>query len=159
MRGATRASWQDHNPRELVKRIMEKYPNDTPPQIRARVHTALQTKRDAKYLEAFIDYTIDNALAALNTNPDNTTRDDRRKQDEKYREEVARRAKKIKDQIINIVFMEFMTPFGKPLGQCTGEEGRALTDWFSRFFDGIADDQRLCDHRTEEDLRRIFINA
>jgi hypothetical protein len=55
-----------------------------------------------------------------------------------------------------IMFMKLPTPFGKPLGELTGKEGRKLAGWMGAIFKGVPDNKRLIDVKGEAQLREIW---
>jgi hypothetical protein len=59
-------------------------------------------------------------------------------------------------ELAPIMFMKLPTPFGKPLGELTGKEGRKLAGWMGAIFKGVPDNKRLCDVKGEAQLREIW---
>lgn len=73
--------------------------------------------------------------------------------------EEASAAQQAKDRLSDlapILFMRLPTPFGKPLGELTGKEGRKLAGWMGAIFKGVPDGKRLCDVKSEAALREVW---
>lgn len=165
-RGATRARREELDPINLVKRIMDQYPQADVDEICRRVKTALGG-RDKAYQPSFNDYCTRNHFNLLRRDEQlrlhaATRRQPRVTVTEEQRAVETRAAEHRANETINairqIVLMELPTPFDKPLGDLTESEGKQLTGWHAKLFEGIGN-RKLREARSENDLQAAWRNA
>lgn len=152
-----RARRDDLDPMTLVSMIWKKHPHADVEELCRRVNAALEGAY-AKYQRCFNDYAVRNHANLLAADEREGLR---RKQKTALAEqaiadkEVAMRMDAVMETVKNIVLMELATPFGKPLGDLTGAEGRRLTGWQRLLFAGIGN-KRLRDVKSEAELQAAW---
>lgn len=167
-RGATRASYDENNPRTLVKQIVDRYPEAALPEVQRRVKKAIGATANgdaSDYLDSFIDWTTANAFASL-TNTDRPK--DRPARATKKTSHAKPAAQKIAEQaelaatvssmkqgIKDAWRLEMPAPNGKPLGDCVGMEGAQFTGYFKAVFAGVGPNQKLREVKTGADLAKL----
>lgn len=158
--GAKRQSWKTHNPRDLLKEVMEAHHGADRIAIYKLFRERLREDSEAEeYIETMIEYWFANNYYSLvgppPRTPPNTTRSVAQSAD-KIRAAVK---KKIKEGA-KIALLEMMMPNGKPLKDCTGHECRELSgrvgDWLAEVARRVKARQLVADALTEADLQAIY---
>lgn len=103
-------------------------------------------------LKRWCDTTTDRVYKSIIAEPQPVSEE----QQEADRAEAERTAKDRLSALSHTILMNLPTPFGKPLGELTGREGRKLVGWQSQAFKGVGDTKRLRDVKSEIELRKIW---
>ncbi|MDE2022503.1 MAG: hypothetical protein KGI71_06350 [Patescibacteria group bacterium] len=153
--GAKRAAFQSHDPRPLLREIMDNHENTLQSQVtRDKVidiftdqilHTA---KR--RYLRQLIKWWATNAYNAALQSPMDKT--EQQKLNEKYIEHAK--------TMVAIKWFDWIMPNNKPLSDCTGNELQGMRRLIGRNFKKlttkIAPDQQVKDVFNREELQGFF---
>lgn len=164
-KGATRASFDDHNPRELVMRIWEDAGRPTGqhalPKLQERVRKALDN-RESDFLDAFIDHTTANCFAAILRDEKTANPPKKRSAPPPLAERIVTQAgqaleaatmlSRAKKAAVNDWLLEQVAPNGKALGDCTGMEGSQFIGFYKAIFSGVGAAQKLRDVKTGDDI-------
>jgi hypothetical protein len=169
-KGATSARREELDPINLVKKIMDKFPQAGVDEICRKVRSALAGP-DARYQDAFNNYATRNHFNLLHK--DELSGSKRIRVSTAAPTAVATTSAKVIEQraaaktaavartapiiknITNIVLMNLPTPFGKPLGDLNECEGRKLSGWQATVFNGVGK-RKLRDVKSEADLQTAF---
>lgn len=160
--GAKKATMREDNYREYLAHILERHPTAGREELFTIFRQGLGGNF-ARYQESVDRYAFDNGLAALEETSSRRTKTKLKVVATVSAEQIERERTKAREasmsrltEMAPILFMKLPTPFGKPLGELTGKEGRKLTGALAGFFKGVPDGKRLCDVRSEAGLREIW---
>jgi hypothetical protein len=126
--GAKRSTWRNSNPRELLHKIWQANQSATEDQLRELFWQ--ECKDDTDMLRACVEYTLDNALVALHSDPNRSAQ---RRQANRNSGATAQTA--LKERIhreAQVILLDLEMPNGKQLRACTGTECRTFGGWFGK---------------------------
>jgi hypothetical protein len=172
MTGAKRQSWRRANPRDVLKRLIDKSPDLTEDEALTECWEIVH--RDQQQMRTIYEYWFANNYRSL-TQPhtlaaarDEATRRERAARDEATRQEAARdvekTAQRIRSQIsqkieerVKIELLSMVLPNGKTLSQATREELVELGGWTAKVANQLQPNQTVAQAGlTEAQLRALY---
>jgi hypothetical protein len=153
-KGATRQSWRKHSVRDLLVAIIAKHPKASDRELLQEF--AAQCREDDDYLVACIEYSFDNAIAALRRENNRITADERAKRAAERANEAAEHAKNVARIKSGVVLGNLRMPNGKRLVDCFGRECQHFGGWVQRVGVEVGPDNLVGDKLSEKDLRALY---
>jgi hypothetical protein len=161
--GAKRQSTFASNPRDVLNRLMDKYPNKTERELRPKVKAHILDNPD--YVSAIFEYWYANNY--------NSLRDERRERNvspverqQKTEQKAAMAAEKVvrmektkqqfKARAVEFVLLDLMMPNGKVLGDCTGADCAKAGGWLTAIAERIRPDDIVSRMLSEDQVKDIF---
>lgn len=156
--GAKRQTWRNPSPREILRRLLEEYPNETEESTKSRMEDIILA--DKKLMSVVIEYWFTNNYRSL-TRPRPAPPSLEDQQDKKRARERAK--DQIKDRIkqeAKVMLLCLMLPHGKTLANSTGAECSSLAatigPWLSKIAAEVGDDKLVGEVLTEDRVRQLF---
>ena len=152
--GAKRQSWQQGNPRELLRRLMEDHKNWDRTRLLREFREQLD-KSPNSYLETIVEYWFANNYNSL-IDP---------REPDRIRDKVAvtKIRTKIEEHVetkAQLILLDLMMPNGKLLRDCTGQECRSLARsvgaWLARIAKRVKLRETVGTTLTENEVRELM---
>jgi hypothetical protein len=153
--GAKRQSWEKDNPRELLRRLIERHPENSRKRHLAEFKKLIANRES--YWNTIVEYWFSNNYSSLIDPPDQEERQSRAL--EKQAELQTRLEQEIEARV-KIALLDMVMPNGKALRECTGKECRHFSSkigaWLLRVAKQIKPTDRVGDVLTEKQLRKLY---
>src|SRR5262245_1617744 len=152
--GALRQSWREHNPRDMLKSMMDAYPNETQTQILRRFSEAVS--EDQNYLAVVIEYWFANNYRSLvrGSNPKGA----RAKPAPEIVAAKAATVEKIKERIKQeaIKLLDLVMSNGKPARENTFAFAAKEGGFWTKVSQMGKPKQRIGDVLSEDQIRKVI---
>jgi hypothetical protein len=150
---ATRQTWRHEAVRDLLADIVAANPTASDKSLLDKFIGRL--REDDDYFLAAGAYAFDNALRALRREQQRPTAAQKAAAASKRAQEAAEHARMV-SRIKVKVLLNILTPNGKKLRACTGEECQHFGGWYQRIAEKIGPTQLVGDVLKEKDLRALY---
>jgi hypothetical protein len=154
--GAKRQSWEKDNPRELLRRLIEKHPQYSRDRALSEFKKLLDGRQT--YIETIVEYWFSNNYASLVDRENDPVQRIKRigEQTAALREGL----NKAVETRVKIVLLDMVMPNGKPLRGCTGKEcgefARTIGAWLARVSKQIRPTDVVGDVLTEKQVATFY---
>ena len=145
--GAKRATWRSVNPRELLRRIIDGKPKADEAKWRESFWKEIEDDKD--YLQAIVEYWLDNNLRSL-SDPKLARRT------HGLQKQAISSVKATVAQRIRTTLLELKMPNGKTLGNCTGMECAKFGGWLTEVGNVVPASTKVADHLSEDEVRKLW---
>jgi len=164
--GAKVQSWAEHNPRELLKKLADANPGASQDGLLAILTKEAKAKRNGDYLDAIIAYWFANNYNSLTRHAPPAAPAQRAQVLATQRAARAARVdagvKALEAEIkreAQIILLDMVTPNGRTLKDCTGEDCAALGGWFAAVARATPPNCTVGQALTEDQLRTLYAEA
>ena len=153
--GATRQSWQEHNPREVLRGVMKQSPGASEKEVHDAVKEAVF--EDWRYLEAIYEYWFTNNYRAFEVHSsDHSVSVTARKRARALRAKLRKHIGKRHVAFVHGILMDMELSCGKLLRDATGSDLDKETGFLAEVRKHVKPLQVVGKHLTEEQLDSLW---
>ena len=165
--GAKRSTWRAANPRKLLREIMDANPDKSEEEWRElflrTIFDELQkiiggdVEKEESLLWAVIAYWLDNNIRSLiGRKIDEASVKPSSREREASVDAITGKLKDAVKREAEIMLLSMLTPNGKALGQCTGEECSHFGGWFRKVARAVGPSRLVGDVLSESQLKEMY---
>jgi hypothetical protein len=156
--GAKRVTYNDHNLRELLAKLMDKYPRANKEKIRSLLIDEVSKRGNEDYIRSCIEYACTNAVTSVFRKYDRPVIKQERHQHvqavQERKRELEVKVEKVVQRRAQVILMSLEMPNGKTLGECTGTYCQKLGGWYAAVGAKVKS-KKVADVLSEQELRKM----